>query len=208
MDTNSKATEATEATEATPSFDGATTPPSRFDTRDLFRRWWAVISKPRVATFDIQQQGASWSSVVIQLAILGMVDAILSTIGATSGVLLGILLSIASAYISFFLLAGLTYGSARLFGGNGPFLPLAYVLVLIYVPLQILGLAVLLVPGIGPLLQLALFIYQILLSVYAIASVFKLRMARAAAAALTPILVLYLLGYVLVALGLQGVVGL
>ncbi|MGH2515920.1 MAG: YIP1 family protein [Ktedonobacterales bacterium] len=195
-------------TREAPNIVSVKSPRVRFDTRDMLRRWWAVLSKPGVATFDIQQEGASWSSVVIQLAILGVLDALLASLGTTTGVILVIVGSIASAYISFFLLAGLTYGSARLFGGNGAFLPLAYTLVLIYVPLQILGIAVLFVPGIGPLLQLALFIYQILLSVYAVASVYKLKMMRAAGAALVPILALFVLGYVLVALGLQSVAGL
>ena len=169
----------------------------QFDIQDVLRRWWAVLSKPGAATFDAQQQGASWTSVFIQVGILGVLDAILTVFATRANVLVDIIGNVIGAYIGFFLIAGLIFGCARLFGGSGAFLPLAYTLALIYVPLQIIGTALGFIPGIGIYLLFALSIYQILLSVYATASVNRLSMAKAAGAVLVPIVLLFILDQVL-----------
>jgi hypothetical protein len=169
----------------------------QFDIQDTVRRWWAVVSKPSVATFDAQQQGASWTSVLIQIGILGVLDAIVAVVALRGNVLVNIIGNVVGAYIGFFVIVGLVFGCARLFSGRGALLPLAYTLALIYAPLQIIGTALAFVPSIGVYLLFALSIYQILLFVYATASVNRLSMARAAGAVLVAIVLLFILDQVL-----------
>lgn len=168
-----------------------------FDMRDLLRRWWSVITQPRVATFDTQQSGASWLSVAIQLALLGVLDALLAALAVHANILVIVVANMLSAYIGFFLFAVLYFACARLLGGKGAFLPYAFVLALIYVPLQILGVLLGIIPVIGIFLLLALSVYQLILSVYATASVHHLTMTRAAAAVLVPFVLLLVLSSLL-----------
>lgn len=168
-----------------------------FDTRDTLRRWWIVMTQPRVATYDTQQSGASWPSVIIQLAILGVLDAIAAVLVIHANILVIIVANILSAYIGFFLFTVLYFACARLLGGNGAFLTYTYVLALIYVPLQILGTLLGIIPTIGILLLLALSIYQLILSVYATSSVHHLTIAKATIAVLVPFVLLLILSSVL-----------
>lgn len=164
-----------------------------FDTRDLLRRWRSVITQPRIATFDDQQSGASWLSVILQLAILAVLDAILAALVLGGNILVDVAANIVSAYLGFFVFTLLYFAFARVFGGKGAFLPYAFVLTLIYVPLQILGILLGIIPAIGIFLLLALSVYQLVLSVYATASVHHLTIGRASVAVLVPFVLLLFL---------------
>lgn len=167
-----------------------------FDIQDVLRRWWMVLTQPRVATFDTQQSGASWSSLLIQLAILSALNAVFTLLAGQANVFMIILVSLAAAYVGFFAITMLSFACARFLGGTGELLPYAYVLALIYVPLQILGAVLGIVPTLGTYISLALFVYQLVLSVYATVSVHRMTMGKAVVTVLIPFVVLFAVSYV------------
>jgi hypothetical protein len=97
--------------------------------------------------------------------------------------------------LGFFIYQGIAFGIARAFGGQGSFLTQSYTILLIYVPVGVIDLALAYVPlGILPgLLSLALDIYGITLTVFAMMGAHRLTGGKASAAALLPFLGLFLL---------------
>lgn len=172
------------------------TPGAPVEARDILRRWWSVLSKPGIATFDSMQDGASWQSIAIQTLLVGLVGAVLGAVFIHTNLLAVVLLNVVGAYLGLLAIAGLTFASARLFGGTGKVLPHVYALTLVYVPLQLLGAILGILPYVGQYVLLALLLYQILLSAYATASVHRLTLLRAGLAVLITFALLLLIGFI------------
>ena len=81
---------------------------------------------------------------------------------------------------------GILFVSAKIFGGAGSFLEQAYSFMLFYVPINGLGAILGLIPFLGGLAGFALWIYSIVLAVFAMMASQRLPGGRAVAAVLLP----------------------
>jgi hypothetical protein len=97
-----------------------------------------------------------------------------------------------NAVVCFFLMAGLIYLAAKLVGGVGTFLEHTYVLVLVYVPLQMIASGAGLFPVLGGLMAAAASIYMVVLIVIAISAVHRLTVGTSIMVAVLPVLLLLL----------------
>jgi hypothetical protein len=105
-----------------------------------------------------------------------------------------------NAVVCFFLMAGLIYLAAKLVGGVGTFLEHTYVLVLVYVPLQMIASGAGLFPVLGGLMAAAASIYMVVLIVIAISAVHRLTVGTSIMVAVLPVLLLLLLAVVAIVL--------
>jgi hypothetical protein len=124
-----------------------------------------------------------------------------------------------NAFIGFFLLAGLVYLAAKLVGGVGTFLEHTYVLVLVYVPLQMIASGAGLVLVLGGLMAAAAAIYLLVLTVMATSAVHRLSVGTSILVAILPVIlavvaivlvavaVALLIAIVALILGAGGVIG-
>jgi len=157
---------------------------------------------------------ADWAMVWIQLLILALVGTIVglirSAIGYAGSNLLtttggfdtgafqaltvsGSTFSFIAVPVSFFILVGIQYLLAKAFQGQGNFLTQSYSTLLYQVPINIASYLVGLIPILGGIAGFALFIYGIVLNVYAIMAVHRLSGGKATGVVLIPIAVLFLL---------------
>lgn|SRR5690242_3941758 len=180
-------------------------PATGLNLSDMIARWQAVLTQPGVATFDAQQPPANWQAIWIGITILAVVRAIFGFISdlefhragqPTPGVgsVLGTLIS---TYLGFFIAAGILHVVARLFSGSGSFLTYAYLLSLFYVPLQIIGAVVGIIPVLGGLVGLAAGIYALILAVYATASAHRLSIGTSVAVVLIPAIIAFIVFVIL-----------
>src|SRR5262249_36073154 len=95
--------------------------------------------------------------------------------------------------VSFFILVGIQYLIARAFQGQGNFLTQGYATLLYQVPINVASYILGLIPIFGAIAGFALYIYSIVLNVYAIMAVHRLSGGKATAVVLIPIAVLFLL---------------
>jgi hypothetical protein len=174
-----------------------------------------------VGAFDRQQDAASWAAVWLNLAPLAVVEALGVAYAVYGpGAALGYsslpvgpqlhlpqtpllpLAALLGAPIQFFIFAGLLYLVARMFGGRGDFKAQAYLIALFWAPLMIASDVVELVPlptvakTVAKTVALLLRVYALCLCALALASAHRLRLARAWAALLTPVVVGLLIGLV------------
>jgi hypothetical protein len=192
---------------------------------DLMGRWRQVLLHPRVSAFDLQRAMASWAAVWLSLALLAVVEALgvaFAAYGpdAASGYSslpvgpqlhlpqtpLLPLAALLGAPAQFFIFTGLLYLVARMFGGRGDFKTQAYLIALFWAPLMIASDVVELIPLpiVAKTLALLLRAYALCLCALALASAHRLRLARAWAALLAPVVVGLLIGFVaLVVAGTQ-----
>lgn len=186
------------------------TPSSGFNFQDMLQRWRTVLSigidsQRGIATFDAQQPAANWPAILWSLAILGLVQAVFNVItgfeyrnvaGSTPSV--GTFINgFISAYVGFFILAGILYLVAKAFSGSGTFLTYAYLLALIYVPLEAIASVAGILPFVGGLIALVAGLYQIYLAIHATASAHRLSLGQSTAVVLIPIAVLFVLALIL-----------
>ena len=185
-------------------------PTSGFNFQDMLQRWRTVLSigfdsQRGIATFDAQQPAASWPAILWSLAILGAVEAVFNVItgfeyrnvtgtGPGVGTFIG---GFISAYVGFFILAGILFIVAKLFSGTGTFLTYAFLLSLIYVPLEIISSVAGILPFLGGLVALAAGLYSIYLAIHATASSHRLSLGQSTAVVLIPIAVLFVLAVIL-----------
>jgi len=181
----------------------------------LVQRWQAVFTRPHVQTFDAQQPGADWSTIWLSLLILGAVEAVSRAIQAlenprftyevpgSAPVVIrqnpvgnGIS-GFIGAFVGFFVLSGILFVCAKIFGGQGSFLAHSWLLSLVVVPLEIISAIAGMIPILGGLVAIAAGIFGIFLSIQAIASAHRLTTGRAAAAVFLPLIVGLLLACVL-----------
>jgi Yip1 domain len=95
--------------------------------------------------------------------------------------------------LGFFIGMGILFVSAKIFGGGGTFLQQAYAFMLYYVPINGLGAVLGLVPVLGGFASFLLWIYSIVLAVFAMMASQRLSGGRAVAAVLLPAAIVALL---------------
>src|SRR5262249_34783126 len=100
--------------------------------------------------------------------------------------------------LGFFILVGILFLLAKLFGGTGTFLQQAYAVALYYVPISAVSAVAALVPGVGGLVRLALFIYAVVLAIFAISASQRLTLSKSVAVVLLPLAILVVLACVAV----------
>ncbi|HEX9069289.1 MAG TPA: Yip1 family protein [Ktedonobacterales bacterium] len=163
-------------------------------------RVWGVLLLEAVITAAL----GFVSSVVLLLIEVSMFSAIAppgSAGGPTPGeALVGLpfygisaVIRIALVPIGFFFSAGIYYLLARGFGGQGSFLEQVWIFLLFQAPISVIVAIASLIPLLGSLVSLAGFIYEIVLSIFAIAATHRLTMGRASAVVLIPVLTVIVL---------------
>ncbi len=194
----------------------------------LPRQYWKVTTRPGAMTFAQEAGKARWDIIWVQLigyafivAILGALGnlitqsattALLSRLGTTSmqmqtqtmgtgsSLVANFFASLVGTFIGFFIIQGIYFGLAKAFGGQGTFTAQAYTFLLFQVPIGIVVGLLALIPVFGSLLGIALNIYGIVLSVFAIMGTHRLGGGKASAVVLIPVGVLLLLVCALVAI--------
>jgi hypothetical protein len=177
---------------------------------------------PATATFNEQQRAANWPTVWISLLILGVVSALSRAIQALEFQFQTVTMSfpgltgpngspmvipqnplsnafggLIGAFIGFFSWMAILYVSAKIFGGQGTFLMQSYLASLALVPLGIIAAIAGIIPLLGGLIAFAAFVYGIVLTVFAVASAYRLTTGRAVGTVLLPVVVLAVLACVL-----------
>ncbi|HEX6797515.1 MAG TPA: Yip1 family protein [Ktedonobacterales bacterium] len=206
---------------------GAYPPPPRpapgagFDFQALLQRYVTVLRNPGVATFSAEAPYANWTAIWIGLVALAIVRAIFDSItkleyralhapGPSAGSVIG---SLIATFVSFFVVAGVAYLLARLFGSTASFLPYAYVLTLFLVPLGIIAAVAGIIPILGGLIGLAAGIYSLILWYFATIAVPRLSQGQAIGVIVLTIVVLIVItiiigviigAAILVAMGLRS----
>jgi len=156
---------------------------------------------------------ADWAMVWIQLLGLAILGTILGLIRAAIGaavnpfvntggfnpgvfqalIVSGSTFSFISVPVSFFILVGIQYLIAKAFQGEGRFLTQSYTTVLYQVPIYAASYVLGLIPILGGIAGFVLYLYSIVLNVFAIMAVHRLSGGKATAVVLIPIAVLLLL---------------
>ena len=207
-----------------------------------------MLLEPSLAKFDAQRREANWQTVWFSLLGLAIVQAAVAIFQQAEALYwntfvtapqldqfmrnMGVhnlprlnpgvngLEAFVNAFVGFFLLAGLVYLAAKLVGGVGTFLEHTYVLVLVYVPLQMIASGAGLFPVLGGLMAAAAAaIYLLVLIVMAISTVHRLSVGTSILVAILPVIlavvaivlvavaVALLIAIVALILGAGGVIG-
>jgi hypothetical protein len=184
--------------------------------QELPNQYLKVLTKPSSQTFAEEMGKADWGIVWVQLIILAVVATVLgfihgaifgSPFATTSGANYSAFLALTagsstfsfiSVPVSFFILVGIQYLLARAFQGQGSFLTQGYSTLLYQVPINIIGYLLGFIPILGGFASFALYIYGIVLNVFAIMAVHRLSGGKAAGVVLIPIAVLFLLAFLCV----------
>lgn len=138
------------------------------------------LEQQLVDTYTKQGMGPDFIQMVHN--VFGFVRSVFSPVGA-----LGFLVFY---FLLFFIGAGVMYLIAKIFGGQGSFLPHAYGLSLSYTPLRILGAVVGLIPFVGFLVALVLAIYQLYCAGQSMTVSHRLTPGRAQLVAFFPLILL------------------
>jgi hypothetical protein len=195
--------------------------------RQLPQQYIRVFTKPSAATFAEEKSKAAWNIVWVQLLGLGVIFGVLvflifqlvlpvtlssmsnsnsSAAGAITiieGAAIGIaFIEIIFIPLGFFITAGIYYLIAKAFGGQGTFLAQNYSTTLFYIPMTIVGSVIGLIPFLGSLAGIAIFIYEIVLGIYMMMAVHRLGGGKATVVVLFPLIVLFVLGCFLIAVGI------
>lgn len=190
-------------------------PRQRTEVGELVAGWWTVARYPSVRTFDGQRAAANWRAVWASLLALAAIEALAvayvvygpdAAAGYSSlpaGPKLHLpqtpllpLAALAGSVGQFFVFAGLLALSARLFGGRGAFKTQAYLFALFWVPLMALSDISELIPVVGAWLAVLVRAYALCLCALALASAYRMPLARAWGALLAVICAGLLLGAV------------
>ena len=170
--------------------------------QNLFQSWINAVTKPNVNTYAAEIRNADWTKVLIAIAAVAIIRFLLTLLG----------LSTAAGYLAAFrsqlpnqsipdigAVTGVGIGSAILglifafvffFIGAGA---IAYLLSLSYAPLQIVGQIVGIVPILGGLVALVLYIYQLYSQGLSLQASQRMPAGRATLAAFLPVIVLIVL---------------
>ncbi len=196
------------------------------EIKELPRQYLDVLTKPGVATFAAEIGKASWRMVWIQLLGWGVISMILGWIahaifagisyrfaGSLSPEVMQQLSASSNSYggiigvpLGFFIWMGLVYLLSKAFHGQGTFLAQSYTSLLFQAPLGVISGILGLVPYFG-LISFAVFIYGIVLQVFAIMAVHRLSGGKATAVIFLPAAIITLLVIVLVIAFLSVLVG-
>jgi hypothetical protein len=189
----------------------------------LWQKFINVTTKPGAQSFTNELPTANWSDIWIALLGLGVIvaltgfvrslyvqaalaanyplfnglspdqqhafDQILSSTGSGAASVGAIIWT----PLGFFVGMGILFVSAKIFSGSGSFLDQSYAFMLYYVPINGLGAVLGLIPVLGGFATFALWIYSIVLSVFAMMASQRLSGGRAVAAVLLPAAIVTLL---------------
>jgi hypothetical protein len=176
----------------------------------LLQKWIRVTTRPGVASFWNELPTANWRDILLSLLGLGVLEAITSSIAAlympdvidiprANGIVTRVRIpasahwsSMLTVPIGFLIVVGILFIIGRMFGGRGTVLEQSYALSLFYIPLQGLSAILGLIPLLGGLAAFGLGVYQLVLTVFAIAASQRLTLGRATATVLLPALLLFL----------------
>lgn len=192
----------------------APTPPVGEAVQQLPNQYINVATHPSANTFAVETSKANWPMVWVQLlgyvvaiVLIGMISSLIfnAVLGAAtrSGTVFGALsaltvtTSIGTALLNlifvplfFFAGVGIQYLLAKAFSGQGTFLGQAYGTLLYQVPLgllgAVLGLVLGLIPVIGGLVGVAIFVYAVVLNIFMIMAVHRLSGGKATGVVLIP----------------------
>ena len=199
-------------------------PPAPAGISGLFRKWVRVTTQPGAASFAIELPTANWGDIWLSIIGLGVLTTITSYLSSlefglpvmpnmsqlppdqqraftqifqfarylTFG-------SIITVPLVFFIVVGILFLFAKLFGGMGTFLQQAYAFALYYVPISGVSAIVRLAPGVGGFISFALFIYSVVLAIFAISASHRLSTGRSVAVVLLPLAILLVLACVALA---------
>jgi hypothetical protein len=196
------------------------------EIKELPRQYLNVLTQPGVATFAAETGKASWRMVWVQLLGWGVISTILGWVaqaifagisyrfaGYLSPEAIQALSANSSAYggiigvpLGFFIWMGLVYLLSKAFNGQGTFLTQSYTSLLFQAPLGVLSGILGLVPYFG-LISFAVFIYGIVLQIFALMAVHRLSGGKATAVVFLPALLIALLVAVLVVTFIGVLVG-
>ena len=198
-------------------------PPVPAGLNGLWQKFINVTTKPGAQSFTNELPTANWTDIWVALIGLGVITAItgfitslytkaavaanfpffsglspdqqqaLNRILSNTGNGAGNFGAIIGVPIAFFILVGILFVAAKIFGGTGSFLQQAYAFMLYYVPINGLAAILGLVPFVGGILGFLLWIYSIVLAVFAMMASQRLDGGRATAAVLLPFILLALL---------------
>ena len=103
------------------------------------------------------------------------------------------LIAIVVVPLGYYIGIGLLHLAAKIFGGKGSFSTLAYLVSLFYIPLGIVSSLLGLIPCLGPLISLAIAVFEIILMVRALKVNYHLTTGRAVGTYFTPVVVIFVL---------------
>jgi hypothetical protein len=182
------------------------------EIKELPRQYIKVLTEPGVATFAAEMGRASWRMVWVQLLGWGVISTILGWVaqaifasisyrfaGSLSPQVMQQISANSASYggiigvpLGFFIWMGLVYLLAKAFNGQGTFLTQSYTSLLFQAPLGVLSGILGLVPYFG-LLSFAVFIYGIVLQVFALMAVHRLSGGKATAVVFLPAAIITLM---------------
>jgi Yip1 domain len=170
---------------------------SMFDFQTMINSSMAVLQHPSVATFEEHEKN-DLQSATIYVAIGGLLAGVFGAIAGAirnTSVSSGLISGILGALIGFFIYTGLVYLLGRAFGGTGNFGELAYDISLFSAPITAVGSLLGIVPILGGIVALLLFLYQIYLTYLGIQSGMNLPKEKA----LIVMGIIFLIGVAIVA---------
>jgi hypothetical protein len=187
--------------------------PVREIIRDLPSQYMRVLTRPGVTTFAAELGKAEWRSIWIQLLGWGFITAIVGLIAWLISPITVNVLSIlpgmgpqalqalvpqsfysgqlVSVPLGFFIGMGVLYLMARAFHGQGTFLEQSYASVLFQAPLGVLSSILAVIPYLG-WLSLPIFIYGVVLQIFALMAAHHLSGGKASAVFFLPAVVIVL----------------
>lgn len=183
------------------------------EVQGLIQKDLNIIKTPNVAVYEAEIPNANWRSIIISVVAVSVIDGILGLIagfigraastasvgyGAGTavgngifGAILGFFGGLIGTPISFFVGAGLLFGMAKLFGGQGnDFMVHTYLLSLSWTPLRIARGVLNVIPVVGSWLGFIPALYQIYHAGLAIQAYHRLDQTKAQLAAWIPTLVI------------------
>ncbi len=196
--------------------------------RQLPNQYIKVLTKPSAATFAEEQGKAAWDIVWVQLLGIAILTGIFiflvfqlvlpstmsssnvpaGTVAVIEGLAVGIALAeIILVPLFFFIGVGIYYLLARAFGGQGTFLAQSYSTLLFYIPLGIISLVLGLIPLLGSLIGIAIFIYEIVLGIFMIMGTHRLGGGKATLVVLLPLILLFTLSCLIFIIALVAASG-
>ena len=174
----------------------------------LPQRYLNALVKPSVATYAADKEDASWNLMWMQLLAWSILDAMLGLLvnfiyPPATGTLFSSFFSLATSIgliavvpLLFFLLMGIVFLLAKIFGGQGTFLEQCNSSLYIQAPLGIFSKLLALIPVVGRVLNSVLSLYGIVLQVFVIMAVHRLSRSKAIATILIPLVTIGLLAAV------------
>ena len=163
----------------------------------MFNSSMAILQRPSVATFEEHEKN-DLQGATIYVAIAGLIAGLLGAIGGAirnTGVGSALIGNLIGAIVGFYIYVGIVYLLGRAFGGTGNFGELAYDISLFSAPLTVVSSLLALIPVLGGIAALVLFIYNIYLTYLGIQSGMNLPKDKA----ILVMVIIFLIGAAIIA---------